>query len=507
MTYTKIRLFPFLALPALLILALVGDHARAAPVRLTPRKVVQRALKHNLGLKYERLAPDLTRAAEQVARASFDTTLFSNVTGSGDGDRLRLDLPTGFRPGFDARIDADLGVRRTFVTGTRIEATVGGLLGIGSSGTSPDRMFFQTGARLYVRHPLLLGSSKDVNQAAITTARLERSAAHQTLRRKAEQTAVEALKAYWDLHAALASLRIQEVALSQSRKVLAETRELIKAQKIAASEAVEAIHQVKTEERATLLAHQTVANHRDKLSRLMGITGARALLTPAFVTASRQGLPLPTQTLNDLHDTALRKRGDYRALQITQKSRKVDLRVSRHALLPSFDLVGSVGVYGNNNTIDAAADPALGLVQGRVAWTFGFILEIPLSHREAKAKREIADLRLRRAGISIEQKKLLISEELKVALRGLKAAQALVKLADTSVKVAKTKVSNELARYRSGKTPGRLVALVRADLVQEQLAQQQAVATLHKALVDVWATTGTLIKQVGEGRSGGRNGR
>lgn len=502
---TRARFF----LVALLLgnLAWPAAGAKATPLRLTPRSVVRRALKHNLGLKYERLAPELTQAAEEVARAGFDTSLFSNATGSGDGDRLRLKLPSGFVPGYDARVDADVGLRRTFSSGTRIEAALGGLLGIGSSGTSPDRMFFQAGARLTVRHPLLLGSSKEVNLSGITTARLARSAAHQQLRRKAEQTAVEALKAYWDLHAALASLRIQQVALQQSKKVLAETQELIKAQKIAAFEAVEATHQVKTEERATLLAQQTVSNQRDKLARLMGITGARALTTPAFVTAGLRGLSVPTQSVTDLRDTALRQRGDYRALQITQKSRKVELSVARHALLPTFDLVGSVGVYGNNNPIDAATDPTLGLVQGRVAWTFGFILEIPLSHREAKAKRQIANLRMRRADVSLEQKQVLISEELKVALRGLKAAQGLVKLAETSVKVARIKVSNELTRYRSGKTPGRLVALVRADLIQEQLSQQQAVATLHKALVDVWATTGTLIKQVGGSGNGAAGGR
>ncbi len=489
-------------------LAWPADGVQAAPTRLTPRSVVSKVLKHNLGLKYERLAPELTRASEQMARSGFDTTLFSNVTASGDGDRLRLKLPTGFVPGYDVRVDGDFGMRRTFTSGTRIEASLSGLLGIGSSGTGPDRMFFQAGARLTVRHPLLLGSSKAVNEANIATARLERSAAHQQLRRKAEQTAVEALKAYWDLHAALASLRIQEVALKQSRKVLDETRELIKAQKIAASEAVEATHQVKTEERATLLARQTVANHRDKLARLMGLSGAAALTTPAYTTAGLlQGLRIPTQSLQELHDTALKKRGDFRALQLTQKSRKVELGAAKHALLPTFDLVGSLGVYGNNNPIDSATDPTLGLVQGRVAWTFGFIFEVPLSHRDAKAKREVAHLRVRRAAVSVEQKRVLISEELKVALRGLKAAQALVKLAETSVKVAETKLTNALQLYRSGKTPGRLVALVRSDVVSEQLTQQQALATLHKALVDVWATTGTLLQQVGAGFGDARAGR
>ena len=473
-----------------------GEGARAAPLRLTPKNAVQTALKSNLGLKYDRLAPELSGAYVSSAQSGFDTTLFSNITASGNGNGLRLHTPAGF----DSRLDADLGLRRTFVTGTRLEAKLGGLLGFADAVPNPDRLTYQLGLSLSIRQPLLLGASSEVNKANIITARLDRSAAHQRLRRKVEQTAVEVLKAYWDLHASLASLQIQEVALKQSRTTLSETRELIKGGKIPASEAVEAEHQVKVEERATLLAQQTVSNNRDRLARLMGLTGSRALTTPAYITVSPKGLPLPTESLGDLHATALRHRGDYRALKITEKTRHTELGVTRHALLPTLDLVGSVGVYGHNNTNPyvAASDPAVGLAQGRVAWSAGLVLEIPLSHRDAKAKREIAELRQRQAAVSVTQQDLLISEELKVAVRGLKAAQALVKLTKTAVQKAELKLRNEMERYRNGKTPARLVALVRADLVQERLAQQTALATLRKALVDLWAATGTLVKRVGE---------
>ena len=418
-----------IAMSVLSLLAVPIDGARAAPVKLTPRTVVTRALKHNLGLKYERLAPELTRASERIARSGYDTTLFGSITGSGDGDGLRI----GLKPGFDLRLDAAVGLRRNFTTGTRLEATLGGLLGYGGNGTDPGRVTYQGSLALSVRHPLLLGSSKAVNEAAITTARLDRDAAHQRLRRKVEEKAAEALKAYWDLHAALASHRIQEVALKQARKTFTETRILIQHQKIAASEAVEAEHQVKTQERAALLAKQAVNNHRDKLARLMGVKGKLSLTTPAYVTSVLGGLPVPKQRVKALHATALQHRGDYRAEKITRKSRQTDLGVARHSLLPALDFVGSVGVYGHNNRHAAATDPTLGLIQGRVAWSAGLVLEIPLSHQEAKARREVADLRVRQSSVTVEQKELAIAEELKVALRGLKAAEALAALAATAV--------------------------------------------------------------------------
>ena len=141
-----------LVLPlALMLVSLPEGRARAKPVRLTPKQAVQRALKHNLGLKYERLAPELTTAPERVARAVFDTTLFSNLNVSGDVDGLAL----SYRPGFDTRLDADVGVRKTLVTGTRLEATLGGLLGFGGDGQDPWSATYQAGLTLTVRHPLL----------------------------------------------------------------------------------------------------------------------------------------------------------------------------------------------------------------------------------------------------------------------------------------------------------------------------------------------------------------
>jgi outer membrane protein TolC len=84
-----------------------------------------------------------------------------------------------------------------------------------------------------------------------------------------------------------------------------------------------------------------------------------------------------------------------------------------------------------------------------------------------------------------------------VAWRAVHAARALVKLSDEAVRVAEIKLANERQRYQNGRTTAQLLVLVQTDLIQERLAQQQARATLHKSLVDVWAASGSLLVKLG----------
>jgi outer membrane protein TolC len=117
--------------------------------------------------------------------------------------------------------------------------------------------------------------------------------------------------------------------------------------------------------------------------------------------------------------------------------------------------------------------------------------------RAARARADLAELAVRRAEVAVAQKAQAISEELKVAHRGVRSAETLVTLTRAAVKVAQTKYGNELEKYRAGKSTARMVALVQADLVAEQLTLEQAVATHHQALVDLWTATGTLLTQLG----------
>lgn len=499
----KIKTLPLAALLGLLAAALFvaspaaagpsPGTAKAAPREITPREAVELALKRNLGLAYDRLAPELSRTNEALARSVTEARFLTDVSASGNVDRLTL-RADGLPLSVDTTVDAGVGLRKAFFSGTSLEARLGAVLGVDHAGADTDVTAVGT-LSLTVRQALLRGADSRVNRVEVTTAGLARTAAEHELRRKAEAVAAEVLRAYWDLYAAQANLRIQQVALELARKTLEETKQLIGLQRLAASETVSAELQVKTQERAVLLAGQTLQNLRDKLARLTGLASPRSLETPAFVVQSAPVLARPTD-LAALQRLALESRGDLLAAKVAERTRQEQARAARDLLLPKLDLVGSVGVNGGRrpSADPTRTDPTL---SAKATWTVGLVLEVPLGNGEAKAREELAALALRRARVAVEKQEQAISEELKVAWRAVASAEQLVALTTQAVKVAETKLGNELQRYRAGKTTAQLLTLVQADLIREQQSHEQAVAGFRQALVDVWTAAGNLLARVG----------
>jgi outer membrane protein TolC len=470
--------------------------AQDAELRLSPEDAVARALRANLELEYAKLNPLLTTAAQDAAEAAFDPTIFSgaNVVGSpGTVSASRI----GLAPASSTQGSGEAGVRKSFVTGTTFEARLAtsGLFG-DSRALNPA---YQTGLYLDVRQPLLRGVSIAANEAPMTSAKLGREAAQDRLSRQADVIAADTLRAYWDLHAALANVKVQEVALSLAEKTLAETETLIAAGKLAPAESVVARYQVQTQKRTVVAALQSRDNARDRLARLIGLVGARSLETPRIVTSATPETVVPATDPQSLQGEAMRYRGDYRALSRDAEARRVEVDAARHQLLPKLDLVASVGLTGLSGTSTSGEPGAMASSyfasygMDRVGWSVGVMLEIPLFNRAAKAKVDVASLERRRADLMIERAAQVLSEELNVAWRAVRTAREQLSLSDAAAEVASTKVQNELERYRNGKTSAQILTTMQAELTRELAAKEQAVADFQKALVELRTATGTLL--------------
>ena len=463
--------------------------AWGAPTALSPQEAVKRAIEHNLGHRAARLATALSPANERAAEASYDTRLVAGVELGGSTQRLalsRLDIPLLTT----LELSGSVGIEKRFVTGTALGAKLSTLFQFDTDDDLDGSRTTGTFS-LSVNQSLLRGLSTVANKVAITNARYSRLAAEARLRRQAELLASKVLKAYWDLHDSIARARIQRVALAQAKVTVSETEQLIQGQRLAEAELVVARRQVAIQERAVLLADQQVENARDSLARLMGAVGPRSLETPIYLTQEPAPFTGLVGKLDELQKQAYKQRGDYQALKTEAAMYGVRVDAARHFLLPRLDLVANVSVGPKRSLIDPTAiEPR---TTGWFNWSMGLFFELPLGNREARAEVELADLRTQQVKVGILELEQSISEELKVAWRGVQAAQALVKLSASTVEVAETKLKNELERYRAGKSSGQILLIVQTDLIQERLSLQQAKATLQKSIVDLRATSGDLL--------------
>ena len=498
-TRRLVLLLPLLA--ALLLLpALPARAQQPGSLRLSVQQAVSQALKHNLSLKAEKLNPTLSKAAQRAAEADFEPALFVSVDSTHSPGQVSSQR-AGLSPASSTGVGGTVGARKSFSTGTSLELSLSTKALFGGGGLDPA---YQSRAGLTARQSLLRGVSKSANEVSVTTASMARTAAQQTLSRKAEQVVADTLGAYFDLHSALSADAVQSVAVEAARKTLADTRQLIAAGKLAGSEEIAVQYTLQTRLRDQLKSQQAVASARDRLARLTGMVGPRSLATPRIVTTD-SSVALPrTSDLQGLLDIATSHRGDLLAARQKVQLQQAKLSAAKHRTLPSLDLVGSVFVTGlsgessSGGMIPAGSDGGYwnSYQMSQFGWSIGLVLDVPLGNKKADSARQTAELELRRARASVDVVLQGITAELNSTWRALALARSQLKLTLSAEKVARTKLSNEEARYRAGKTSAHILASVQAEALKERLASAQAVADVNKALVKLHSAAGDLLPRM-----------
>ena len=261
---------------SLTLLLSSSSTAAAAVVKLTAEQAVRLALRNNLSLKTERLTPALSTAAEKAARASFDPVLFGDLAPQGSVGGVTDDSPSG-----TAAVGISAGLRKTFITGTSIDARVGGSMAFDPTGTSTDSPVLAGSLSVGIRQPLLRGRGSVSARTAIGAAQLSRAAAEHDLRRKAELVAAEALAAFWDLHHARSGSSIARQALLAARRTAAETATLIRSGRVSSAEGLEVRYRAQVRTRELHRAETDVRNAAERLARAIGLTGRRSFHIPA----------------------------------------------------------------------------------------------------------------------------------------------------------------------------------------------------------------------------------
>jgi len=490
----------------LLSLGLAG-RAAAEPIPLTPAEAVRQALAENLSLKLDRLDPNLTEFAEQIAEAAFRPGLFASAEVAGSPGSISAER-VGLEPARSTSVSGEVGIRKSFSVGTTLEGRLAtaGLFGGGKNGFNPA---YDTSLALQARQALLQGMSKAANEATITTARLNRESAVEMLKRQAELIAASTLKTYWDLRAAQAKLAIEGAAVKMAEETLGQTEALIAAGKLAASERASSAYAVQTKLRSQLQAEQELANVRDRMARIIGAVEAGSLATPELVPASApRRSPPPEWTLDELQRQALAERGDYRALSIAIRIRRVEEQVAAHRLLPKLDLLAGLQLAGLSG--DAPAGTTSEYEGGywssygmkRIGWSAGLTLDVPLGNLEAKARRALAAIQVRRAELTQQIAIQELSLELNLAWRSLQLARQQLRLTEEAAKMAEEKLANETERYQAGKTTAHILSTVQIEAVTERLNREQALADLVKAVVDMQAASGGLLNRLGLSAAG-----
>lgn len=476
------------------------------------RDVVRVAKQHNPALKASLLELESARWDVFGSEAAYEPVL--TLEGSGSQTATPNVFGGNVRINRVRRGDAAAQLSKHLIWGTdltlRISGSVQwsrslGTFGInastapttGTSTTIPLSFFPNLGsfgplygmiARFSLKQPLWRGRGRDLGEATMREARLQRTAAEHTRNRVSSETLRDALTAYWELWYAHAALAIQE----KSQEVAVRQRDDAKARaasgSLAPAEVLTFETQVATREEEVLEARAERERRAYELARLLG-DNEQPMRFGALLDEPGEGRAFPRETVE--------QRALSQSAEIRERAAAVELSQLRQKTAddpkkPRLDLDSYVQAQGLGN--ESVGDAAEQFVKGDVlSGMVGLTYEAPLRDRVRRAEAAKARLATEVAEEQLRQTRQQVIAQVRTALDREETARDKVRLAEQTAAIAERQLAAEQVRYQSGSSTPLQVLEAEDKVRSAQLRLARARADLAEGELVLEHFTGELL--------------
>jgi outer membrane protein len=383
----------------------------------------------------------------------------------------------------------------TSIGSSTVPSMVGGMGGVGTTGY-PTSLFgignfgpvYSMIAKLTLKQPLWRGRGRDVGEAPLREAKVQRSVNRYARDRVNSEQLRDVLTAYWELWYAEAAVVIQ----AHSRGVATRQRDEAAARaatgSLARADVLTFETQVATRAEQLVDAHAERDRRAHELARLLGTS------VPATSLGS------PGDEPEDLHHTAgelVEQRALSNSAELHEREQEVELARVRQKTAddpskPRLDLdaYGQAQGFGNESVNDAAEQ----FVRGDVLSAFvGLTFEAPLRGRVRRAESAKARLATEVSEEHLKQARASVLAEVRGALDREQASREKVELTEQTAAIAQRQLEAEQARYLSGSSTPLAVLEAEDQVRSAQLRLARARADLTETALVVEHLTGALL--------------
>jgi len=498
-----------IAAATLILLTLAASapaEGQARPQKgLTLRQCVETALRENLDLAIERLAPEIDALSLKAIRENFLPTF--QLTYS------KRDIKQPGTWGVEGDIyhskadDLSFNLTQNFSWGTSVGLTVDNAMIDTTKAFTTINPSYSNTMQLSLTQPLLRGFGlKAANNQAIKAAR-NIQIADETLRQRAHQTVYEVESAYWSLVSARENLKVQESSLTASRELLARMRTGVRIGSESGVEVLSAETEVARYEDVVLSARRAVQAREDQLKKLLNLPagGEEALipLDPPAVEIRNVSVP-------EVLQTALANRPEIASIARQIENSRSDVDYYRNQSLPRLDLnlsFWSPGVSGVKN-IYQDGNPLTGIIIDKVVggrgealtdslklkyknWSVYLTLEVPLGGLLSRANLALARAAEKQVDLQLQKQRQTIEFEVEDIVRELEAKARIIASSTRYRELAEKRVASETQRYQQGLVGSEWLLNYRRELVDARRAEIQAIVDYRIALARLNLIRGT----------------
>lgn len=472
---------------ALLASLLPAQTPPAAVPTLTIEEAIQRALRRNFDLEIQRLNPRIAADSIAIAQDTFTPTL--SVTASHDLTRS-ISSTTGLGTKSEST-DTRIGVSQKIATGAVVNVSTSLDRSESNPALSSLNPAYNADLSLSIRQPLLDGAGPGVNRATIERSELGLKRAQLDLQSRALDVIQSTENAYYNLAFAREQLDVRKFSLALAERLHSEALTRRDVGSATDLDVLQAEVGVANARRAVLLSEQSVKDRSDQLLALIGQFELDSELGSTVLNQSTETLPVLASSLQ----AAKQNQPDYLSAQAALDQAKVDLRVSKNALLPSLSLGGAVGFDGRNNDGGGAFSDALD--REGSSWQFDLSLSYPWGQKSDKAR-----YRQSLAGVSQQQLRLRqleqnIEVQVRSAVRAVETNAESLKISSLARELSDKQYELEKAKFDAGLSTSRRVLEAQDDLETARVNELQARVSLRTSISSLHRIEGSSLQRYG----------
>jgi outer membrane protein TolC len=497
-----------------------GQVPAASTRRLSVDEAVRLAVAQNLGIRIERLNPEIQDVAIAQTRGAWVPSLLSSLNRTSTSTAPTNPFAGGLNKITDSRFETALGVTQVLPTGGDYSLTW-------NSSRLSSSNFFQTfnpqmlsSLAVDFTQPLLRNFKIDNTRQQLEINRKIRENGDTTLQQTITQTVRNVKNAYWDLSFSINNLNAQRQSLDLAKRLLADNEKRVQIGTMAPIDIVEAQSEVARQEESVIVAEAAIKSAEDRLRALIFDPASPDFWTITIEPSDET--PFQVQAIDT--DAAVRRaldiRTDLRQAKNGLEQDDVSIRYLRNQLLPDVNanlLYRGTGTGGSRYQTDIGAalegrPPARLLVSERgyssvmgdvfgaayPTWTFGVQVGYPIGQSAQEANLARARLQYSQAQTQMRNLELGVATQVREAARTVQTNQKRVDSTRAARELAERRLEAAEKKFAAGIETSFFVFQAQRDLAQARTSEVRAISDYNKSLVDFEA-----VQEVPLGGGGG----
>jgi outer membrane protein len=475
--------------------------------RLSMDDAVKLALEQNLGIRIQRIDPQIQDVGIAQARSFWAPNLSTSFSRNSQTQQSTSAFSGSGSNILNGTVASSVGVNQSLPWGGLYSAAWNSSR---FTTTRLDLTFspqLNSNLNLQYTQPLLRNFSIDQIRQQVQNSEKVRELSDIQLQAVVTITTRNVRNAYWDLAYTIANLKAQQQSLALSQQSLKDNQRRVEIGTMAPIDIVQAQAEVASNEQGAIVAEAAIKTAQDNLRILILDPG-----TPEFWTVEFEPTDAPAYAAQAIDvDAAVRaaldKRSDLLSAKNSLGQSDVNIRYFRNQILPdvnaqvSYASIATGGVQlspvtdlaaiiAGTATRNVVSDRGFGGVLGDVLgntypnWTVGVQIGYPLGSSTAHANLARARLQYEQAQTQMKSLEIQVATQVRAAARNVQTNGQRVQSARASRELQEKKLEAEEKKLAAGMSSSFFVFQAQRDLALARVVEIQAIADYNKSLVD-----------------------